>query len=90
MKSYRFIIKGKVQGVFYRKSVSAKLSELDICGYVRNLEDGTVEVVAKIEDDKLNRVKEILLEGSPRSEVEDIVIETLNSQIDCSGFEIRY
>ena len=46
MEWYRFIIYGKVQGVFYRKSVSQELMKKQFKGYIQNLDDATVEVVA--------------------------------------------
>ena len=53
MEWYRFIIFGKVQGVYYRKSVSQALMKKQFKGYIRNLSDGTVEVVAEVFDEDL-------------------------------------
>lgn len=44
MKAYHLIIKGKVQGVFYRASVKEKARELRIFGTVKNILTGDVEV----------------------------------------------
>ncbi len=40
-------IKGRVQGVFFRKSAQDKARELGLTGWIRNNPDGTVETVAK-------------------------------------------
>ena len=67
MEWYRFIIIGKVQGVFYRKSVSQAMMKKQFKGYIHNLDDGTVEVVAEIFDDEFDIFMSILKEGSPMS-----------------------
>ncbi len=91
MESYRFIIHGKVQHVYYRKFVSQALQRLGVQGYVRNLPDGTVEVVARVYDDQYDAVIAVLEEGSPMSEVKKIESEILEEDdLLYDGFEIRY
>jgi len=91
MEWYRFIIFGKVQGVFYRKSVSQAMMQKQFKGYIQNLSDGTVEVVAEVFDDDFDTVMHILKEGSPLSNVEDITYECIdNAAFTTDGFEIRY
>jgi acylphosphatase len=91
MEWYRFIISGKVQGVFYRKFVSQALMKKQFKGYIQNLPDGTVEVVAEIFDDEFEEFLNILKEGSPMSTVEDIKYEIINdAQFNTDGFEIRH
>jgi acylphosphatase len=46
MECARFIVSGKVQGVFFRASAREQAQRLDITGHAKNLDDGTVEVVA--------------------------------------------
>ncbi len=91
MESYRLLISGKVQHVYYRKFVSQALMQSGIQGYIKNREDGTVEVVARIYDDMFDTVLNILQQGSPLSEVSDIRSEILEEDgIVYDGFEIRY
>jgi acylphosphatase len=91
MQWYRFIIYGKVQGVAYRKSVSQALMKKQFKGYILNLDDTTVEVVAEIFDDDFNTFMTILTEGSLLSLVEDIKYEVINDALfNTDGFEIRY
>ncbi|WP_295421001.1 acylphosphatase [Sulfurovum sp.] len=91
MQWYRFIIFGRVQGVFYRKSVSQALMKKQFKGYIQNLSDGTVEVVAEVFDDDFDIFMQILKEGSPLSVVEDIKYEIIDdAQFNTDGFEIRY
>ena len=91
MEWYRFIIFGKVQGVFYRKFVSQAFMKKQFKGYIQNLEDGTVEVVAEVFDDDFDAFMDILKEGSLSSSIEDIRYDIINdAQFNTDGFEIRY
>ncbi len=90
MEWYRFIIHGKVQGVFYRKSVSQALMKKQFKGYIQNLENDTVEVVAEIFDDEFDIFLDILKEGSLLSSVDDIQYEIIDdATFTTDGFEIR-
>jgi len=91
MEWYRFIIFGKVQGVFYRKSVSQAMMKKQYKGYIQNLDDGTVEVVAEVFDDDFDTFMGILKDGSLLSSVEDIHYVIINdAEFATDGFEIRY
>ena len=46
-KRVHLIIQGKVQGVFFRASTREKALELGLKGFVRNMEDGSVEIIAE-------------------------------------------
>jgi len=88
---YRCIISGKVQGVYYRKSVSQAMMKKQFKGYIQNLNDGTVEVVAEVFDDEFDTFMHILKEGSLLSNVEDIQYETIDDAVfNTDGFEVRY
>ncbi len=90
MEWYRFIIYGEVQGVFYRKSVSQALMKKQFKGYIQNLSDGTVEVVAEVFDDDFKDFMAILEEGSLLSSVDEIKYQIINdAQFTTDGFEIR-
>jgi len=90
MKTYKFLISGKVQGVWYRKFVSENAKKNNFKGYVKNLPDGIVEAVANIENDsELNKFIEILKEGSPYSEVKNIKYFEIEPQ-KFDTFEIRH
>ena len=91
MEWYRFLIFGKVQGVYYRKSVSQALMKKQFKGYIQNRSDGTVEVVAEIFDEDLDTFMKILQEGSLLSSVEEIKHEILDDAVfNTDGFEVRY
>jgi acylphosphatase len=91
MISYRFKITGKVQGVYYRKSVQQMGALGQIQGYVKNLPDGSVEAVARLWDDQLEDFILVLKNGSPASRVDSVEYEELESDdLVYDGFEVRY
>ena len=91
MEWYRFIVFGKVQGVFYRKSVSQALMRKQFKGYIQNLCDGTVEVVAEVFDDDFDTFMNILKEGSLLSSVDEVKYEIFDDAVfNTDGFEVRY
>src|SRR5579872_2512568 len=62
----KFLITGRVQGVGFRYFADRWASQLGICGYVKNLWDGNVEVYAIGDEAALEALKRQLAEG-PRS-----------------------
>jgi acylphosphatase len=69
-----FLIQGRVQGVGFRWFVHREASELDLRGWVRNTEDGDVEVVAAGETRDLAELRASLHRG-PRGCRVDRLIE---------------
>ena len=63
------IIYGHVQGVFFRASTQTQASALGVTGWVRNLQDGTVEVYAEGNQNALNRFIEWCRKGPPSAKV---------------------
>ncbi len=92
MQLIKFISKGKVQGVFYRKTISQIFNKKSIKGYIKNLKDGTVEVV--IENNSkvdINEILNILYEGSEKSVVQSVEMFPINEDITLSKmFEVKY
>ncbi|MFM2139169.1 MAG: hypothetical protein RJA57_1476 [Bacteroidota bacterium] len=69
LRSVRFTIRGQVQGVFYRQHTCAKAGELGITGWVRNMRDGSVLILATGTEEQLNKFSDWCHRGSPRSQV---------------------
>lgn len=63
MASYRYIVSGSVQGVGFRYFALREAEASGIVGFVRNLPDGSVEVVAEGEEEVLARFEGRLREG---------------------------
>ena len=74
MMVLHFLIQGRVQGVGFRWFVHREASELELRGWVRNTEDGDVEVVAAGSTEDLAELRASLKRG-PRGSRVDRVIE---------------
>ena len=72
MAAARFLVSGRVQGVFYRASTRTQAQQLGLTGHARNLPDGRVEVLAYGPADALDALERWLWQGSPASEVEGV------------------
>lgn len=72
---YKFTVKGRVQGVWFRRYTAEKAMSLQIKGFVRNLDNGDVYVEAEGERSPLATFTEWLYTGSPNSKVYDVVPE---------------
>ena len=83
MKTLKVKIIGTVQGVFFRKFVKEIAEELKVRGYVRNLEDGNIEIVIEGRDEKVNEMLSRCKKGPNHSEVKEIETEEIKHQ----GFE---
>ena len=63
----RFIVHGRVQGVFFRASTRTEAQRLGVSGHALNLPDGRVEVLAVGDGPALARLETWLHEGPPRA-----------------------
>jgi len=69
-----YLVKGRVQGVGFRWFVQREASEIGLKGWVRNTDEGDVEIVAAGDLEDLTELKDALRKGSRGSRV-DAVIE---------------
>lgn len=72
-----FLIQGRVQGVGFRWFVQREASEIGLHGWVRNTEDGDVEVVAAGETQDLTELRASLKRGPRGSRVDRVIEHTL-------------
>ena len=79
-----FLIKGRVQGVAFRWFVHREASELDLRGWVRNTEEGDVEVVASGNATDLAELRASLRRG-PRGSRVDHLIEHYLDDTEAKG-----
>ncbi|MGH8234612.1 MAG: acylphosphatase [Rhodanobacteraceae bacterium] len=80
MACARFIVTGRVQGVFFRASTREQALRLGLTGYAKNLADGNVEVVACGTDTALAGLEKWLRQGPPAARVEHVKREAMPQQ----------
>ena len=85
-----FLIQGRVQGVGFRWFVQREAGELDLRGWVRNTEEGDLEVVAAGEPRDLDELRASLRRGPRGARVDRLVEHHLNESEagDLSSFQI--
>ena len=76
----RFLVSGRVQGVFFRVSTAERANSLGLSGRARNLANGQVEVVASGSPDKLGLLASWLQQGPPSARVDAVTSETINEE----------
>jgi len=86
--AYRYIVKGRVQGVGYRYFVLQLAGGLGVSGYARNRPDGTVEVVAEADEPALADLEAKLREGPAFARVENVERSVIPPR-GGEGFHIR-
>jgi len=89
MPCRHYIVEGRVQGVFFRASTREQAQSMGIQGWVRNLVDGRVEVLACADTDQLSLFENWLNRGPEMARVNHVKATEWTQQVEVSGFEIR-
>lgn len=85
----RVRVHGLVQGVNYRWFTRRFASELDLRGYVQNLSDGSVQVVAEGAPPAIEQLLDALRAGPPSAIVETVEVEWETPSGEFERFEVR-
>lgn len=86
MKTMHVLVGGRVQGVFFRAWTRDKARDLQLSGWVRNLPDKRVEVLAQGEESALNKLLAELHQGPPLARVDQVESEFRDNQAMRNGF----
>ena len=89
-KRIRAIVKGKVQGVFYREFTRREAEALGVSGFARNLKDGTVEIVAEGEEKYLKEFEKKFRKGPLMAFITDVDLKEEQPTGEFDGFDIRF
>jgi len=87
MATVNLIVKGKVQGVFFRAEAKEHADKLGITGWVKNHDDGNVEIMAKGSQQAVHEFVEWCRKGPKKAEVTDVIVTPLHLD-DFDSFEI--
>lgn len=84
----RALVRGRVQGVWFRQSVAEEARALGAVGWVRNLTDGSVEAVFEGPPAVVERAIDYVRVGPPRAEVASVEV-TWEEPAGEEGFAVR-
>jgi acylphosphatase len=86
----RFIVSGRVQGVYFRAWTREQAEGLGLSGWVRNRPDGTVEVLAQGDPQTLQRFESLLHEGPTAARVSAVERAEADEPPEHEGFHVRH
>jgi acylphosphatase len=81
---------GRVQGVGFRMTAEEAARELGVVGWVKNLRDGRVEVIAEADEATLERFLSTVRSGSMKNFIRDVELSWGNASDTFDEFEVRY
>jgi acylphosphatase len=81
---------GRVQGVYYRSTTREVAIELGLTGWVRNVPDGSVEIVVEGEKEKIEELIKWCRKGPPLAIVKNLEIKWEEYKNEFKSFEVRY
>ncbi|MEC7641388.1 MAG: acylphosphatase [Nitrospinota bacterium] len=87
-KAVHIVVRGKVQGVYFRASTESLAQDLGLGGWVWNCGNGTVEIHAEGKEDRLKRFVEWCRKGPPAASVSSIDVDWVDIQ-GMRGFRSR-
>ena len=73
----RILVRGRVQGVWFRESARRRAEDLGVAGWVRNTPDGAVEAELEGESEDVEVVVSWFGHGPARARVDSVVVEVL-------------
>lgn len=82
------VVKGRVQGVYFRAYTQKQAVKLGIKGFVRNLANGDVEIVASAEEESLRKFLAWCQKGPILARVDELVTNPYLPDRGFVGFEI--
>ena len=90
MLAKQVIFEGRVQGVGFRYTVKDLSRGFDVCGWVKTLDDGTVELQVMGEADEVEEfIKEIAEESNVAHHIKNLIARKIPLLENCSGFRIE-
>lgn len=88
-KSVRVYIEGTVQGIFFRAFVKENAERHNVKGFVRNLENGRVEIFLEGNNDDVDKMIELCRTGPKHSKIKNVEVKDEKFQ-DFKTFKILH
>ena len=89
-KRIHIFVTGRVQGVFFRQSTRVMAIKNNVNGWVRNLDDGRVEIIAEGEESNIDTLADWCKTGPANSRVDESKLLEEESTNEFKIFEVRY
>ena len=89
-KRIHIFVTGRVQGVFFRQSARVMAIKNNVNGWVSNLDDGRVEIVAEGEKQNIDNLVNWCKTGPANSRVDEFELSEENPTDEFENFEVRY
>lgn len=86
----RIRVEGRVQGVYFRASTAEFAKCRSVQGYVRNLPDGSVEIIARGTPEIIDEMLGWAKQGPPSARVDRVDVEDSTEDLTEPGFGVRY
>lgn len=86
----RIKVSGRVQGVYYRATTCDVARKLGLKGWVRNCEDGSVEIVAEGEKSSIEELVKWCWKGPPAAVVKNVEVKWEEYKNEFNDFRVRY
>ncbi len=90
MRRIRITVSGMVQGVFFRDNTKRHARKLGLVGYVKNVREDKVEVVAQGSDEALQELVKYCHSGPAFARVENVKVDDLELGYEFDSFEVKY
>jgi acylphosphatase len=88
-KAVRLYIDGTVQGIFFRQFIKENAERQNVRGFVRNLEDGKVEVFIEGDQENVEKMIELCKKGPKHSQIRNVEIKEEKFQ-DFKEFKVLH
>jgi acylphosphatase len=90
MKRIHVYISGLVQGVFFRAAARRAAADLNLTGWVRNMDDGRVEAVLEGDDSDVDKMIEWCKTGPPAARIDNVRVSQEHYTGGFSDFSIKH
>jgi len=88
-KAVKILVQGSVQGVFFRNFIKENADKLDVHGFIRNLENGDVEICAEGNLDNVDKLQELCKIGPKFAKIKEIKSKEIPFQ-DFKDFKVLH
>ena len=89
-KRIHIFVTGRVQGVFFRQSTKVMAIKNNVKGWVRNLDDGRVEIIGEGKIQDIDNLAHWCKTGPANSRVDEFELSEENVTDEFENFEVRY